>query len=374
MHAPPSCRALVLSGGGARAAYQVGVLAAITERAPQTTFPIITGVSAGAINAAHLAAHQGSLPGAVRELRQQWSRLTIAQVYRLRPPGVGRALWRSVRRLVQPHADQALVRGLLDLAPLRRFLEGHLDCSGIARNIASGRLRAAALSATSYGSGKVVSFVETADGIPLWERAQRVARRERFTLDHILASSAIPILFPAVHLGGEFFADGSVRQTAPLSPAVHLGADAVLAIGMRGRQLTARPPAEQRQYPTAAAAMGLLFQAVFLDSLQADSERLDQINRILAAAGGAAPRDLRPVRLLVVQPSRDLGEMARGHDVLLPPFVRFAVRAIGGGQGTASDFLSYLLFDPNYTDRLVSLGYDDGIAQWSEIEAFLNGG
>jgi NTE family protein len=367
--------ALVLSGGGARAAYQVGVLCAIAERAPHFNFPIITGVSAGAINAAHVAAYQGSFAAATLDLREHWSRLVVHSVYRLRPPGVWRAMVRTVRRFVQPGVDQALVRGLLDLAPLRNFLGGRLPHDGIARNIAGGRIRAAALSATSYGTGRVVTFVEGSAEIELWERSQREARRSVLTLDHILASSAIPLLFPAITIEGEFFADGSVRQTAPLSPAIHLGADAILAIGMRSSRPAAHPPGELREYPTTAAAMGLLFHAVFMDSLQADSERLAQINAVLGAAGGGSSglAAMRPVRLLLLQPSQDLGAMARGHDALLPPFIRLAVRAIGGARSNAADFLSYLLFDPAYTDRLVGLGYEDTLQQWPRIEAFLAG-
>jgi len=371
---PPRCPALVLSGGGARAAYQVGVLSAIAERAPGVSFPIITGVSAGAINAAYLAGHRGTLGEAVAALREQWSRLRVHHVYRLRPPGIGRAIARSIGRLLRPGHSQASVRGLLDLDPLRRFLAQSLDWEGIDANVAAGRLRAAALSATAYRTGRVVTFVEGGPDVPTWTRAMRVAIRTNLNIQHVLASSSIPILFPAIRINGDFYADGSVRQTAPLAPAIHLGADAVLAIGMRTHQPAVRTEQELRNYPTAAEAMGLLFHSVFLDSLEADAERLQQINAALARRGAEGPAEpFRPVRLLVMKPSQDLGAMAAGHVVLLPPMLRLVVRLLGGGATSGADFLSYLLFDPAYTGRLVTLGYDDAMAQWGTIAQFLEG-
>ncbi|HEX4600674.1 MAG TPA: patatin-like phospholipase family protein [Gemmatimonadales bacterium] len=373
---PP--RALVLAGGGARAAYEVGVLSAITERAPGLTFPIVTGVSAGAINAMYLAAHQGSWVEAVRALRQRWSQLTSDRVFRL-------PLWPIARALVQGfaqavfggHRSAAAVRGLVDLDPLREFLCANIDFTGIDANIAAGRLRAAALSATSYASGETVTFVAGPPEVAVWRRALRHAVRCQLTADHVMASAALPILFPAVRIGDAFYGDGSVRQTAPLAPAIHLGARAILVVTQRSEAERTAAPAG-RDYPAAAEVIGLLLHAIFLDALEADVERLERVNRLLARlsggagpAGTAASEGLRPVSLLLLRPSQNLGSLAAGSGATLPPMMRWVVRAMGGQRESAVDFLSYLLFDPAYLTALIELGYADALAQWSAIERFL---
>jgi len=365
--------ALVLTGGGARAAYQVGVLCAISERAPELEFPILTGVSAGAINAAYLAAHRGRLAAAAETLRTEWRRLTVDRVYRMRPLGIGRALLRGLAQLAPgPRSEAAVLHGLLDMQPLREFLAAGVDLSGIDANIATGRLRAAALSATSYASGDTVTFVHGAPGVSTWRRALRYAVRAQFTIDHVMASAALPILFSAVRVGDAYYGDGTIRQTAPLAPAIHLGAGALLVITQRAEplQLAATRLGE---YPTVAEVGGLLLHAIFLDALEADVERLERLNRVLAElpASVPAPDGLRPVRLLVVRPSRDLGELAAGHAGRLPPMIRWVVRGLGGDRATAVDFLSYLLFDPVYTTTLIELGYADATRDWPRIERFL---
>lgn len=367
--------ALVLTGGGARAAYQVGVLTAIAERLPDIEFPILTGVSAGAINTAYLAAYRGPFRTAVEKLRGEWSRLTADRVYRV---GLARTalsvLRASARTAFGKGAGSAAVRGLMDMQPLRKFLEGCIDVAGIDANITAGRLRAVALSATSYTLGQTVTFVHGAPDVPLWQRAMRFAVRARLTLDHIMASSALPILFPAVRLADGFYGDGSIRQTAPLSPAIHLGARAILAIGLHASPPLSVTGPPSGEYPSLAEVTGLLFHSIFLDALDTDAERLQQVNRLLAApSGGRTPAaESRPVALLLLQPSRDLGALAVGAGALLPKLMRLIVWAMGGRDSRAADFLSYLLFDPAYTSRLIELGYADGRKQWANIEAFLS--
>jgi len=368
--------ALVLSGGGARAAYQVGVLAAIAERAPEVTFPVLTGVSAGAINTIYLAAYCGSFSAAIQGLLKEWGRLTVDRVYCVRPVNIMRSLLKwSVQTWLGRRSTPAALRGLMDMQPMARFLAGCVDLAGINDNLEAGRLRAVALSATSLTTGRTVTFVQGTRDVPTWERAQRLAVRARLTLDHVLASAAIPILFPAVRLDSEFFGDGSVRQTAPLAPAIHLGARRVLAVGMAARRAPSRALPPAGAYPSAAEVMGLLLHSIFLDALEADAERIVRVNRLLAElpAERPAPDGLRPVELLLLRPSRDLGALAAGHSSRLPPTMRWVYRGLGGQHEGALDFLSYLLFDPAYTSQLIELGYADVRAQWPAIGAFLAG-
>lgn len=365
--------ALALSGGGARAAYQVGIIDAITERLPELELPILTGVSAGAINTSFLAAHPGPLRVAVHRLREQWLRLTPERVFRVRPVSLVRSAARwSAETALGRRTGPTVVRGLLDAEPLREFLKEVIDFRGIDANILAGRLRAVALSATSFTTGRSVTFVHGAPDVPTWERVQRVAVRSRLAVDHVLASSAIPILFPAVRLEGEFYGDGSVRQTAPLAPAIHLGARAVLAIGMRTNRASSQSPPPLSEYPSAAEAVGLLFDSIFLDVLEADAERLERVNRLLTVipADVPAPDGLKPVDLLMLRPSRDLGTLAAGKSAVLPKILRFVVGGMGGLRAGASEFLSYLLFDPAYTSQLMELGYEDAGAYWPAIEEF----
>ncbi len=369
-------RALVLAGGGARAAYEVGVLAGVADRAPSLEFPIVTGVSAGAINAVHLAAHPGPLAAAVGALRAQWSRLVVERVYRIRPGRLARGLLLGAAHTALGRGGEAAaVRGLLDMSPLREFLGANLDFAQLDANIAAGRLRAAAVSATSYATGQTVTFVHGPPDAPTWQRALRYAVRSRLTLDHVVASAALPILFPAVRIGDGFYGDGSLRQTAPLAPAIHLGARAILVVTQRSdpeRPPSPPPAPAPREYPALAEVMGLLLHAIFLDALEADAERLERVNRLVTALPEAQrPDGLRPVRLLMLRPSRNLGGLAAGCGVKLPPLVRWLVRGMGGQRATAVDFLSYLLFDPVYTNALTELGYADVRAQWPRIERFL---
>jgi len=367
--------ALVLSGGGARAAYQAGVLVGLAERLPELEFPIVTGVSAGAINTCYLAAHPDSFVAAVERLRSAWLQLSAERVYRVRPArlvGSGmQLLWHGITGQRHRHVN---LHGLVDTTPLREFLTEAVDLRHVDTNIASGRLRAAALSATSYTTGRSVTFVHGAPDAPLWERSLRIAVRDRLTIDHVMASAALPIIFPAVRVGDEFYGDGSVSHLAPLAPAVHLGARAIVAIGSAraGAGASGVAAAPAGEYPSVAQVIGLLFRAVFLDTLEADAERLERINRTIAGLppGERRREGLRPVDLLMIRPSRDLGGLAAGQEELLPPAVRFIMRAIGAQREVAAEFLGHFLFHPRYTSRLADLGYGDVAAQWPVIERF----
>lgn len=364
--------ALVLSGGGARAAYQAGALEALGEIAPDLSLPIITGVSAGAINAMYLAAHPGPLVAAARGLRSEWARLTPGQVYAMQPRALLRAAGRTVAGLLGRKSGGPILRGVLEMAPLRGFLSACVDLSGIRRNLDAGRLRAVALSATSYSDGCTVTFVQGWQDIEMWTRSQRYSTRELLTIDHVLASAAIPIVFPAVNLGARgFFGDGSVRQAAPLAPAVHLGARKLIAIGMRVQRPQPESMPPSGHYPSSAEVMGLLMNSLFLDSLDGDAERLERVNELLSRLGPIGHPALQRVELLLLRPTRNLGTMARNYPLAVPRTVRWVVRSMGGGRRRGSDLLSYLLFAPPYTTDLMDLGYADTIARRSRVEDFL---
>jgi NTE family protein len=364
--------AVALSGGGARAAYQVGVLSGIVERTGgDLPIPIITGVSAGAINAASLAGHQGSLKSAVEHLEKAWLNMSVHNVFDARSFDlVSSSIKWGWMFLTGNTVPWPRVRGILDTRPLREMLSRLLDIGGIDDNIASGRLRALALSATSYATGRTVTFVHGIEGIRTWERAGRIAVRASIGVDHVLASSALPILFPAIGLGKNFYGDGSSRQTAPLAPAVHLGAGRILAISLRYKRSRAEEAEVQiRGYPPPAQVLGLLLNSIFLNVLEADAERLERVNRSMAALapGQRHPDRLRPIRLRVLHPSRDLGKLSHDLAHCLPQGLRFLIRGLGSRRLRSPDFLSYLLFERPYVERLLELGRADALAQWDVI-------
>lgn len=366
--------ALVLSGGGARAAYQAGAIQALAAMHPELAFPIITGVSAGAINAAFLAAHVGPLGDAAEELRLAWAELTADRVYRLRPTGLFLSTARRVLlALMGQDPGPAHLPGLLDLDPLRNYLGQAIRFRDIDRKVEAGRLRAFALSATPYAHGPTRTFVHGTGDVPMWKRAERVSVRASISVDHVLASAAIPLIFPAIWLDGEFYGDGSVRQTAPLAPAIHMGASRVLVIGTRHPDDEPRLQPTRTQNPTAAEGMGLLFNAIFLDALDADAERLTRINRLVdnLPPDRPAPDGLRPIRFYHLRPSRDLSTMVTGQHYRLPWVMRTIVRAMGGEAVGATVLLSYLLFDPSFTSRLIELGYQDAMAERDRLAEFL---
>jgi len=365
--------ALVLPGGGARAAYQVGVLAALAERLPDLEFPILTGVSAGAINTIYLAAHPGPLAHAVAGLQSAWRQLTTERVFRVRHGSLlGSAVRWFLASLIGRRTGPTPARGFLDTQPLREFLEATIDVRGIQVNINTGGLRTAALTATAINSGRSVTFVHGRGDEPAWEGARHMGLRGPLRLEHVMASAAIPILFPAVPLTGEFYCDGSVGQVSPLGPAIHLGARAVFVIGMKTHSRKASLEAATRQYPSVAEVAGLLLDTIFQDQLEADADQLARINSLLAALPAAtpAPLGLRPVDLLMLRPRRDLASLARGLATALPREVRRIVEGMGGRREAAAEFLTYLLFESSFTSQLVELGYEDVGAQWPEIERF----
>jgi NTE family protein len=369
---------LVLTGGGARAAYQVGAIRALAEiRGPgPSPFNVISGVSAGAVNGVSLAAGAEDFRGAAERLGALWLSLQPDKVYRTDARRMLRVGGSWLRELAGGGLLGASnVNYLLDTGPLREFLRAHLPVPRMRRHIRTGVLRGVAVSATNYLDGNAVTFFDGSREVLPWVRSTRIGVREHIRIDHVMASSAIPLLFPPVKIRGVHFGDGCVRLLSPLSPAVHLGATRLVAVGVRHRDPPPGVrPATAPQLPLSSIA-GVLLNAVFLDSLEGDVERLERMNRTLAFVPPAAreklPEPLRQIPILVLRPSRDLGELAHDQYRRFPGFLRYLLKGIGAADEGGSDLLSYLAFEPVYVGRCQELGYQDTLARRGEVEAFL---
>lgn len=375
---PPGSLALTLSGGGARAAYQVGVLSYIGQRLPDLAVRLYTGVSAGGINLGFLVSHAGGFGGATEALKRRWLSLTTEEVFRTDPSSLLRTAGRILLASLSGGARIApQVRSLVDTAPLREFLERSVDPETIERNLASAKIRAIALSALSYQTGRTVTFVQ--GDAPIRMRpasAHRRIVRAAITIDHIMASAAIPLLFPAIKIGQQYYGDGSFRSTAPLGPPVHLGADRILAISARYPRSApeARRP-EVIGYPPPARVLGILLNSVFLDTLESDAATLRRINRLVSRLPEEVRERerLRQVDLLIQRPSRDIGHLASRYEIRLPRSLRFLVRGLGTPETRGSDLVSYLLFESTYIGALIELGERDAEKNWKRLERFLVG-
>lgn len=368
---------LVLSGGGARAAYQVGVLRGVSDLLPPGTpnpFNVICGTSAGGLNAAGLATHACCLRDGVNLLESVWGEFRSEQVYRTDWAGVIARGWRFMITLAFGRLRRDLPISLLDNSPLRTLLQHKLPMARIQEGIDQGHLRALCITASGYSSGESVSFFQGLPSLENWRRARRLGVRSEIGIDHLLASAAIPIFFPAVRVNREYFGDGALRQLSPISPALHLGADKVLVIGVGGqsrRQVREKTVA----YPSIAQVVSHIMNSSFVDSLEADVERLTRINRTL----GLIPDDvrhqhstLRPVDVLVMSPPAEvLDAIAMRHARLLPRSIRMFVRGSGATHRSGSGVLSYLLFEAPYCQDLMDLGYHDAMARKDELRRFL---
>lgn len=371
--------ALVLTGGGARGAYQVGILRCLARRFPELEIPIITGVSAGAVNAVHLAAHHGTLQQAVDELTALWTELTPDKVFRTDPPHLAYMALRWGLQLVSGgllRSPQA--KALLDTAPLRSYLSEAMaiiegEITGIDYNLHRGRLKAVAISATSYTTGQNVVFNQGREMERVWEQPNRKSIQTTLRVDHVMASAALPGFFPAVKIGDEYYGDGGIRLTTPLSPAVHLGADRILAVSTRYDRSRAEADAgEITGYPTPARVMGVLSNAIFLDTLDNDARRLERLNRLLEQLPEDERDGLRPVELVTVRPSRDLAAMASEFEPNLPRGVRFLSRGIGATRSGSPDALAMMMFQPDYIRALVELGEKDAENCLDDIAGLLD--
>ncbi|SMC25062.1 NTE family protein [Andreprevotia lacus DSM 23236] len=367
---------LILSGGGARAAYQVGVLLAVARLLPRrgvNPFPIICGTSAGAINAAALAAGATDFKRSVFKLVHAWGALTPDRVYRA---GLLQLFGRAghwVLSLLIGGMGRYNPRSFLDNAPLRELLGEMIDLAGIGQSVEQGSLVALSITASGYTSGESVSFFQGDPALDGWRRAKRIGVPVEIEMDHLMASSAIPLVFPAVHIRREYFGDGSVRQIAPISPAIHLGARKLLVVGVAPQDEHGANRQRTDAYPSLAQVAGHLMNSVFLDSLETDLERLTRINRTLSKLpnDGASQLELQPIEVLSIAPSQPLERLSIPHKSTFPPGLRFLLSGLGAFRRQGSVVASYLMFHGEYTRALIQLGYKDAMAQRQALETFL---
>ncbi|TAK67335.1 MAG: patatin-like phospholipase family protein [Betaproteobacteria bacterium] len=369
---------LILTGGGARAAYQAGVLKAVRDLLPdqaKNPFPILCGTSAGAINAAVLAIYADDFRRGVGYLLDVWENFHVERVYRADP-------WSMLKTSARWFASMLWIKrnspaSLFDNTPIREMLEKNLDFGRIQKNIDKGALYAVSVTASGYSSGENVSFYQGGPGLEAWERTQRVGAATTLNVDYLMASSALPFLFPAVKLNREYFGDGSIRQIAPISPALHLGADRVLVIGT-GRAQTEAARVRSSLYPSIAQIAGHALNSIFLDGLAVDLERLQRINRTVSLI----PEDkrleagvhLRPIKVLMISPSEPIERIAGRHVQELPRMLKFVLGGIGAMNRRGSNLASYLLFEETYCRALIDLGYRDTFSRRDAVLEFLGVG
>ena len=369
---------LILSGGGARAAYQVGVLAAIAELLPPGSpnpFPVIVGTSAGAINAVSLASGAMDFTAAIQRLTAFWQGFRSHLVLRSDWPGVIRQASRFfIHSLLGLGAHVPVA--LLNSKPLKALLKDKLHLNGIDEAIRNKHLHAVAVTAFGYESGQAVTFYQGGGTIDAWLRHRRIGVPTQLTVEHLLASSAIPLLFAPVKLGQEFFGDGAVRQSAPISPALHLGASRVLVVGVSGNPRGNHEHPLQRAYtgqePTLAQIGGHMLNSTFIDSLESDIELLERLNQFSHfKPADSAAQGLAPVEVLVIAPSQPIDEIAARHRQELPAALRLFLRGPGATKTSGAGVLSYLLFEAGYCSELIELGRRDALAKREEITRFL---
>lgn len=368
----------MLTGGGARAAYQVGLLKGMARHFPHLRFEIIVGVSAGAINAAYLAAYRGTLAEKADHLASVWCELDCESIYhfdwKMFLP------FRSALASLSPKKlrwAKTRARAIVDTTPLRELLCRLLRVSpgtpipGIEENILSGDLRALALMTLDYSTGQTVRWVQGRN-YDVYEGPNRRVAMTQFTIDHILASAALPFVFPAVRIGDTYHGDGGIRLAAPLSSAVHLGASRIIAMStgyLRSSEEAATP--EIAGYPPAAQVLGQLVNAIFLDVIDEDAARMERMNDLLNKMAPHEHDGLKPIDLLVLRPSVDLGKLAGEYEQYLPRKLKLLVRALGAKETESPDFISLLMFQPEYTAHIIEIGESDVDARLPEIRAFL---
>lgn len=364
--------ALILPGGGARGSYQVGVVKGITKilATDNNPFPIICGTSAGAINAAVFASHADDFRYGVSQLEKFWGNLQCADVYRTDSPNIIKTMLRMVGSVLFGAFGVNAPQSLLDNSPLNNLLHHSLRLQGIERSIREGALDAVSVTASAYTSARAVSFYQGKSGIHSWRRSRREGAATTLQVKHILASTALPFLFPAQRIGTQYYGDGGLRMVAPLGPAIHLGASKIIIIGTRDNKPIPEPKTLV-EYPSMGELGGYMLDTIFMDNLDADLSRLQRINRTLSLM---EPKERQQVKLrqidtYEIRPSEDVREITRAHADAIPRSVRLLLKSVGG-WGKDWRMPSYLLFESEYTRALMDLGYRDALSQAEEIQAF----
>lgn len=370
---------LILTGGGARAAYQVGVLKAIAELLPRRAhnpFPVICGTSAGALNAATIAVNAQNFRKGMRYLNSIWKNFHTNQVYRTDVVGVfnNSVLWLAGLILSGLGINRLKQVSLLDNSPLAELLDEILPCEKIQPHIDAGLLRALSITASGYGSGQSVTFYQGVGEIEPWRRTRRVGVPARIENRHLLASSAIPFIFPAALINREYFGDGSMRQIAPISSALHLGATRIMVVGSTNDGVEQARHPEGSEYPTLAQIAGHALNSLFLDSMEVDLERVQTVNRLVAMMPEEVRQraGLKHVEVLVISPSESIDKIAARHASDLPWTIRLLLRLVGAQQSSSATLLSFLLSEKKYCSALIDLGYRDAMQRRDEIVRFLD--
>lgn len=365
--------ALVLTGGGARAAYQVGVLKAIAKNLPRnqiTPFAIINGTSAGAINATALGCYASCYQLAVKKLEWVWKNFHTEQVYHTRFSQVFGHIAANMLRSFQSNYENHPPASLFNNQPLRKLLHNVLDLKRIDKNISKQYLDALSVTASSYSSGDSVAFFQGRD-VSNWQRAKRRGEKSTLNIEHLMASSAIPMVFPSTKIRQGYFGDGSVHQHSPLSPAIHLGADKIFVIGVE-QPIDNKYFGFQPHYPGISTIAGHLLDTIFSDTLRADIERLERVNRTLSLLPGRDKhKELKRIDHFVINPSQNFNAIADNYYHFMPTSIKLLLRSIGVKKHSESSLVSYLLFEKEYTQHLIATGYQDGLAQIDEILSFL---
>ena len=366
--------ALMLPGGGARGSYQVGVLKGIMEITNNNheIFPIITGTSAGAINAVVLASYANKLKYGVARLEKFWTSIHCNDVYRTDTKMIAKTIAKVIGSILFSSFGVASPRSLLDNSPLEKLLRNELHLNQIEDVIESGDLRGLAITASSYDTAEAKSFYQAHQSIIPWHRTRRYGIPTKIDVEHILASASLPFLFPAQLIGKEHFGDGGLRMIAPLSPAIHLGAEKVLVIGTRD-EVPIPSPTEVSEYPSMGELGGYMLDTIFMDTLMADISRLKRINHTLSILTDQQKQqtNLKHIETMIIKPSIDVRDVTKKHANEIPRAVRTLLKMIGG-WGKDWRVPSYLLFEPAYTSAMIELGYQDALDNADQITAFLD--
>jgi len=375
----PPVNGLILPGGGARNAYQAGVLKALAEMLPGNSpnpFPVIAGTSSGALNAAILASNATQFSEGISRMIGIWENFHCGKIFQVDSWTALKSGLRWTSSFATAGLGRSAPRALLDNTPQREFIESHIRLARIQHAIDTGALRALAVTSSSYSSGLSFNYYQGVDGLRPWQRTRRKGVAEEITIDHLMASSAIPLVFPAVWLNDEYHGDGSMRESAPLSPAIHLGADRLLIIGVRNPALDPKPSAgETVPYPTIGQITGYMLDTLFMDRLDSDIERMNRVNHVIGETRRKNVEHddttLRPIEFLMISPSQDVREISERHIKDFPRSVRLLLRSLGALSHESRPLLSYLLFESAFCQELIELGYQDGLNARSEITEFL---